>query len=227
MRSLPEHAVYGVALNFRDEWEKLAPSMHRDPYKQPPVAPILYIRPRNTWNAGGSPIRIPRDVTELKIAGTLAIVIGRTACRVPAAEALDYVRGYTVAADASIPHESYYRPAIRQRCSDRFCVIGSRVADRSVLRDPHRTEIRITINGERRCTANTADLVRPVEQLIADITEFLTLRPGDILLAGEPGNAPLVRAGDRVAVEIEGLGSLEHEILPENDVPAAEQESEA
>ncbi len=179
-------AVYGVALNFRAELERLTGQL--------PIAPVLYLRPRNTWNTSGAPIRLPSAAKELKMAGTIGVLIGS---------------GYVAVNDISIPHESYFRPAIRQRCRDGFCVIGAEVTDRVPK------EIRISINGELRCRANTADLVRPIEQLIADIGEFLTLQPGDILLIGEPPDAPLARAGDRVQVQIDGLPAIENQVVPE------------
>ncbi len=112
--------------------------------------------------------------------------------------------------DVSIPHESYYRPAIRQRCRDGFCVIG--IGDRRRHRPD---EVRTFINGELRCRASTADLVRPIDRLIEDIKEFLTLERGDILLVGEPPDAPFARAGDRVRVEIDGLPAIENQVVPE------------
>ena len=187
-------AVYGVALNFRAELEALGEQLHRDPYKKPPIAPVLYLRPRNTWNSSGAAIRLPADAKELKVAGTIGVVIGS---------------GYVVVNDISIPHKSYYRPAIRQRCRDGFCVIGSHVTGRMP------EEIRISINGELRCRASIAGLVRPIDRLIADIGEFLTLQPGDVLLVGEPPEAPLAHAGDRVRVEIDGLPPVENEVVPE------------
>jgi 5-oxopent-3-ene-1,2,5-tricarboxylate decarboxylase / 2-hydroxyhepta-2,4-diene-1,7-dioate isomerase len=193
------NAVYGVALNFRGELESLGEQLYRDPYKKPPVAPVLYLRPRNTWSTSGALIRMPADAKELKMAGTLGIVMG----------CLNHAAGYIVVNDVSIPHESYYRPPIRQRCRDGFCVIGSEIADR----EPR--EIRTFINGELRCRANIADLVRPIDQLIADITEFLTFQPGDILLIGEPPDSPLARIGDRVRVEIERLAAIENEVVAE------------
>jgi 5-oxopent-3-ene-1,2,5-tricarboxylate decarboxylase/2-hydroxyhepta-2,4-diene-1,7-dioate isomerase len=163
------------------------------------VAPVLYLRPRNTWNTNGGAIRLPADTTQLKMAGTIGIVIGRA----------NQIAGYVAVNDVSIPHESYYRPAIRQRCRDGFCVIGSEVIDRQPR------EIRISINGELRCRATTADLVRPIDRLIADITEFLALQPGDIVLIGEPPDAPLAQAGDRIRVEIDGLAAIQNEVVPE------------
>jgi len=180
------NAVYGVALNFRAELERLAPPL--------PVAPVLYLRPRNTWNKSGEPIRIPAGVSELKMAGTVGVVMGR---------ALSYV----AVNDVSIPHESYFRPAIRERCRDGFCVVGSETTHHAPA------EIRTWINDELRCRANLADLVRPIEGLIADISQFLTLQPGDILLIGEPPASPLARAGDRVRVEIDGLAPIENQVV--------------
>ncbi|HUA18628.1 MAG TPA: fumarylacetoacetate hydrolase family protein [Bryobacteraceae bacterium] len=209
------NAVYGVALNFRASREALAGQFYQDPYKKPPVAPILYVRPRNTWNVCGAAIPVPRDVEAVRMGGTLGIVIGRTACRVKTQRALDYVAGYTVVNDASIPHDSYFRPAIRERCRDGFCCVSPAMAERDALPDPNQVEVRIRVNGELRCRASTRDLVRPVETLIADITEFLTLRPGDILLTGEPHDAPVARAGDRVRVEIDGLPPLHCGVAPE------------
>jgi 5-oxopent-3-ene-1,2,5-tricarboxylate decarboxylase/2-hydroxyhepta-2,4-diene-1,7-dioate isomerase len=194
------NAVYGVALNFRAELEALGEQLHRDPYKKPPVAPVLYLRPRNTWSVSGAAIRLPADAKALKMAGTIGVMIGR---------ASNHIACYVPVIDVSIPHESYYRPAIRQRCRDGFCVIGSQSTDR------HPGEIRIWINGELRCRASTADLVRPIDRLIADISEFLTLQPGDIVLAGEPHDAPLAQAGDRVRVEMDDLPAIENEVIAE------------
>jgi 5-oxopent-3-ene-1,2,5-tricarboxylate decarboxylase/2-hydroxyhepta-2,4-diene-1,7-dioate isomerase len=194
------NAVYGVALNFRGELESLGEQLHRDPYKKPPIAPVLYLRPRNTWNSGGSVIRLPADAKALKMAGTIGVLIGRGA---------NHIAGYLAINDVSIPHASYYRPAIRQRCRDGFCVIGSEITDRIP------SEIRIWINGELRSRASTADLVRPIDRLIADISEFLSLQSGDIVLIGEPHNAPLAQAGDRVRVEIDGPPALENEVVAE------------
>lgn len=160
---------------------------------------MLYLRPRNTWSVPGAVISLPSDTKALKMAGTIGIVMGR----------MNHIAGYLAVNDVSVPHASYYRPAIRQRCRDGFCVIGSETTE-----DPP-DEIRISINGELRLCASMRDLVRPIHRLIADISEFLTLEPGDIVLAGEPYNAPLARAGDRVSVQVEGLPAIENHVVPE------------
>jgi 5-oxopent-3-ene-1,2,5-tricarboxylate decarboxylase/2-hydroxyhepta-2,4-diene-1,7-dioate isomerase len=141
---------------------------------------------------------MPADAKALKMAGTIGVAIGRTP---------NQIAGYLAINDVSIPHSSYYRPAIRQRCRDGYCVIGSEITARMP------NEIRIWINGEMRCRASTADLVRPIDRLIADISEFLSLQPGDIVLIGEPHDAPLAQAGDKVRVEMDGLPALENQVV--------------
>ena len=123
-------------MNFRAELEALGERLNRDPYKKPPVAPVLYLRPRNTWSASGAAILLPIGEDALKMAGTVGVVIGRPLT-------------YVAVNDVSIPHESYFRPAIRQRCRDGFCVIGAEATDHAPA------EIRIFINGELRCRARS------------------------------------------------------------------------
>lgn len=191
--------VYGVALNFKAALAALGEAVYRDPYKNPPVAPILYMKPANTWISGGTAIPCPREVPQLRMGGTLGVVIGG---------------GFRIVNDVSIPHSSYYRPAIREQCRDGFCSLGP-VVDHSALANPNATEIRIFVNGDLRAVNTTANLVRGVEKLLADIHEFMTLHEDDVLLVGEPENAPLARPGDRVRVEIEGLGGLENPVESE------------
>jgi 5-oxopent-3-ene-1,2,5-tricarboxylate decarboxylase/2-hydroxyhepta-2,4-diene-1,7-dioate isomerase len=209
----PENAVYGVALNFSAEWERWQSRMRSEPYRQPPAAPVLYLKPRNTWIGNGEGIPMPPDIDRIKVSGTLGVVVGRTACRVTANDALSYVAGYTIVNDVSVPHDSYYRPALRERCRDGFCAISPAMASPGLLPNPNQVEIKMSVNGQACAAASTASLVRPVERLIADVTGFLTLAPGDVLLVGELPDAPLVSAGDRVRVEIEGLAPLENPVV--------------
>jgi 5-oxopent-3-ene-1,2,5-tricarboxylate decarboxylase/2-hydroxyhepta-2,4-diene-1,7-dioate isomerase len=146
--------------------------------------------------------------------GTLGVVIGTRTRRVREADALRHVGSYVVVNDVSIPHQSYFRPAIRQRCRDTFCVIGSAVA-RDSAPSVECLEIRIKVNDELRCVSNTADLVRGVARLVSDISDFITLSPGDTVLVGEPEDAPLAGVGDQVRVEIDGIGAIENSILSE------------
>src|SRR5439155_26173363 len=116
--------VYGTALNFRGALAALGDAVNAAPYNVPPKAPVLYIKPANTWIGYGAPIPLPSDIAAVQIGATLGIVIGRAACRVPAGRALDFVAGYTIVNDVSVPHDSVYRPAVRHQCRDGFCPMG-------------------------------------------------------------------------------------------------------
>jgi 5-oxopent-3-ene-1,2,5-tricarboxylate decarboxylase / 2-hydroxyhepta-2,4-diene-1,7-dioate isomerase len=210
--------LYGVLLNYKGALAALGEAVHKPPYKAPPKAPVLYIKPANTWIGDGAPIPVPSDVDALQMGAALGVVIGRTACRVSVEAALDYVAGYTVVNDVSVSHDSYYRPSIRLKCRDGFCPISSVIVDRTRVADPDALAVRVFVDGALRQQNTTANLIRSTARLIADITEFMTLSAGDVLLTGVPENAPLARAGQRVAIEIEGVGRLENPLIAEGNV---------
>jgi len=209
--------IYGTLLNFRGELDALGEAMHAPPYQKPPKAPVLYMKPANTVIGNGMAIPVPDGVDTLQAGAALGIVIGRAACRIRPEQALDYVAGYTIVNDVSIPHASYYRPAIKEKCRDGFCPVGPWVIAREAVQDPGRLRIRVYVNGELKQENTTANLVRGVPQLLADVTEFMTLHPGDVLLAGVPENAPLIRPGDEVRIEIEHVGVLANPVRREQD----------
>ena len=208
--------VYGVLLNYKGALAALGDAVHKPPYKAPPKAPVLYIKPANTRIGPGAPIPVPEDVDALQMGPALGVVIGRTACRVSPGSALDYVAGYTIVNDVSVPHETFYRPSIRFKCRDGFCPIGPRVVDRAQVPDPDALGVRVFVDGALRQENTTANLIRSTARLIADITEFMTLSAGDVLMTGVPENAPLARVGQRVAIEIEGVGRLENPLAAES-----------
>ncbi len=210
----PTHGtVYGTLLNQRDALAALGAQVHAAPYKAPPKAPVLYIKPRNTVVGHRVSVQVPHDAPELEIGATLGIVIGATATRVAAAQALEHVAGYTVVDDISVPHASYYRPSMRFKCRDGFCPIGPAVVARHLVADPDALEIVVSIDGRAVQRSSTAGLVRPVAQLIADVTEFMTLFPGDVLMVGVAAGAPRARAGQTVRIDIPGVGSLETSLV--------------
>lgn len=212
-RPPPIGTVYGTLLNHRAALAALSDAVHQPPYKAPPKAPILYIKPRNTFSAHRRAIVVPAGVDELEIGATVGVVIGRTACRVSADEAMDCVAGYTIANDVSVPHPDYYRPSIRYKCRDAFLPIGPWVLAARHVPRPDALVIRVAIDGEPRLHATLSDLVRPIATLLADVTEFMTLAPGDVLLVGVPAGAPRARAGQHVAITVEGVGTLENTVV--------------
>jgi 5-oxopent-3-ene-1,2,5-tricarboxylate decarboxylase/2-hydroxyhepta-2,4-diene-1,7-dioate isomerase len=201
-------AVYGTLLNHRSALAALGDAVSRPPYGAPPDAPVLYIKPRNTLGKSGSVVMIPAGTSELEVGACLGLVIGRTACRVSEPQALDYVAGYLIVADVSIPHSSYYRPSIRFKARDGYCPLGPAVTARAAVANPDTLTLRTHLDGALVQTASTADLIRPAGRLLADVTEFMTLAPGDVLALGAAAPAPRVRSGQTVTIDIDGLGSL-------------------
>lgn len=201
--------VYGVLLNHTDALAALGDQVNGPPYKAPPRAPVLYIKPRNTLAGHRQAVVVPDDAPELEVGATLGVVIGRTACRVSEARAMASVAGYTVVNDLSIPHGSYYRPSLRFKCRDGFCPVGPAVVAKKFVPDPNLLSVTVAVDGEVVQRVRTDGLVRPVARLIADVTEFMTLYPGDVLMVGVAAGAPRARAGQRVEVTIEHVGRLE------------------
>ena len=212
--SAPWGTVYGTLLNHRDALEALGAAVHEPPYKAPPKAPVLYIKPRNTWVGDGDAVIVPVGVAELEIGATLGLVIGRTACRVREGDALACVAGYVIVNDVSVPHASYYRPSLRFKACDTFCPIGPMVA-RDAVGSPDALQISVAIDGTTVHRASTAGLIRPAARLLAEVSEFMTLAVGDVLSVGVAAGAPRARAGQRVSIAIEGLGRLENPLVAE------------
>jgi len=173
---------------------------------------VLFIKTPNTLNRDGGHLAQPRG-ERLQPGPTLAVVIGRDASRVKAADALAHIAGYMIGNEFSLPEDSYYRPAVKAKCRDGFCALGAPVA----VADVQQLGIRLLVNGQVRQSGNTADWVRPLPQLIEQITEFMTLHKGDVLLTGSPPGRVDVVPGDTVVVEIDGLGQLTNFIVAEED----------
>lgn len=196
---LPTGTVYGTLLNFRREHALWAPRMHEAPYKAPPQAPVLYIKTSNTFTPSGREIVLPRGVAEVDVSPTLGLVAGEGGA----------VAGCALFNDVSIPHESYYRPAIRYRCVDGFLGVGPRVqplADLAVLSG---WQLTLRIDGVIRQTVALADLVRDAARLWQDVSAFQTMPPGDVLMLGTDclpdGTRPRARAGNAVEVGVTGV----------------------
>jgi 5-oxopent-3-ene-1,2,5-tricarboxylate decarboxylase/2-hydroxyhepta-2,4-diene-1,7-dioate isomerase len=103
---------------------------------------------------------------------------------------------------------------MKQKCRDGFCPIGPFV-DAAAIGSPDALEIRAYVNGELRLRASTATLRRKVARLIAEVSEFMSLAPGDLLLVGLPHGVPRARVGDVVAVEIDRIGRIENPLIAE------------
>ena len=201
-------SVYGVILNDHGSLAALGSSLHEAPYKASPKAPVMYVKPRNTHVPYGAVITVPDGVDTLEIGATLGVVFDRATARCSLENALDGVRGYRVVADLSIPHSSFFRPAIREKCFDDSCVLGALIP-RDALNNPDMLEVETFVNGTLEHSWTLETLIRSVRQLIVDVSEFITLNANDVLLVGVPIGAARAKRGDVFAVEIPGMSRLE------------------
>jgi 5-oxopent-3-ene-1,2,5-tricarboxylate decarboxylase / 2-hydroxyhepta-2,4-diene-1,7-dioate isomerase len=200
--------VYGALLNHAAQLAALGDAMHQPPHKAPPQAPVLEIKPRHMLAADGAVVRVPAGMAALQVSASLGIVIGTAACRVPVERALAHVAGYLIVGDISAPLPNHYRPGARFKARDGFCPLGARVVPAANVRDPDALTGRAEVDGVGVHEFTTGDRVRGVAQLIADVSEFMTLQAGDVLALGIAHGAPLVEAGRTVVLIIDGVGSL-------------------
>ncbi|MBP5102089.1 fumarylacetoacetate hydrolase family protein [Pseudomonas protegens] len=217
-RALNDHAggtLFGVALNYQGLLQSHLQSFTQPPYQKPPVKPVLFIKTPNTRNSHEAPVVFPQGVERLQPGPALGVVIGKRASRVRLEDALEHVAGYTIINEFSLPEDSYYRPAVKAKCRDGFCALGPELVPAAEVPDPHALSLELWVNGERVQHNSTANLVRSIPQLIAEISEFMTLHPGDVLITGTPEGRVDVRPGDRVEVQISGLGRLANTIVAE------------
>ncbi|GAB4040050.1 MAG: fumarylacetoacetate hydrolase family protein [Rubrivivax sp.] len=201
--------VLGVLMNHRPALAALGDAVRQPPYKAPPQAPVLYLKPRNTWVASGGVVPVPPDAPELELGACLAAVIGRPARGVAAAEARHHIAGWLLVADVCVPHAVYYRPSLRWRVRDGFCPLGPEVVPRAAVAAPEDLTIAVEVDGVPVHEAPCGDRLRDIATLIADVSAFMTLHAGDLLMLGTAHGAPRVRAGQRVRLSAPGLVPLE------------------
>ena len=200
--------VYGVVLNDHASVRKIGDALAAAPYKGAPKAPAMYIKPANTRVAESVTVNLPKGAKNVEVGATIGLVMGRAAARLTRANALDAVAGIVLAGDLSLPHDSYYRPAIREKCFDGALPIGSV----KPLVDLSNLVITTEIDGKVVEQRSLADLVRDPAQLLVDVTEFMTLSQGDVLLLGVSYMAPQAAAGSQVKISAEGVGSIQFSI---------------
>lgn len=190
--------IYGIILNDQQELARLAPEFSEKPYLAPPGAPVVFMKPATTLACGVVAL-MPHE--QVNASATLALLIERDTTGVTVAEAFDCVGASALAIDLCYPQVNYYRPAVAQRNADNFLIMGD--WGWPVIPDT----ITTLVDGAETHSWSLDRLLRPVPQLIADISAFLTLRAGDVLLVGLPGDAPKVQAGCQLRAEAPGLAA--------------------
>ena len=200
----PQGTVYGSLLNFQAELAAMGEQVHAAPYQAPPVAPVLYVKTANTWSANGSVIVLPPGASQLEVGATIAMVIGAPVFDADTSRAQSSVAGYVLANDLCVPHASFYRPPVKARCADGLLGVGPQRVPAALAGDPAQWVIEVRINGALRQSVDFAGLLRNAATLLADVSAFMTLQPGDWLLLGCAGGRPLVAAGDTVEIRVAG-----------------------
>jgi 5-oxopent-3-ene-1,2,5-tricarboxylate decarboxylase / 2-hydroxyhepta-2,4-diene-1,7-dioate isomerase len=181
---------------------------------QLPRTPSYFMKPPSSLSAHREPVVRPKGCRFLNYEGEIAVVIGRRCHGASVDDALDYVRGYTVANDWGV-HDFRHADRgsmLRVKGQDGFCPLGPALVDAADV-DPDDLTIRTFVNGECVQEGNTGtDLMFSFAYQVADVSRLVTLEPGDVLLTGTPANSRPVEPGDVVAVEVDGIGRLENTV---------------
>jgi 2-keto-4-pentenoate hydratase/2-oxohepta-3-ene-1,7-dioic acid hydratase in catechol pathway len=199
--------IIGVGVNYR---------AHAEEMKKPlPEEPLFFFKPSTALIGPGEPIVRPRGWQRVDFEGELGVVIGKTCRRVALADAMAVVGGYTVVNDVTVRDLQVKDGQwARAKGFDSFCPVGPRVVPASAV-DPRNLRLVTRVNAEVRQDSTTADMIFDVAAIIVAASRFCTLEAGDLITTGTPqGVGPLV-AGDRVAIEIEGIGILENPVVDE------------
>ena len=168
----------------------------------------------------GEAIRLPYTDKRTDHEGELGVVIGRTASRVSAAEALDHVFGYAPVLDITVRSGE---DRSTRKSFDTFTPFGPWVTTADEVPDPGALELRCWVDSELRQETSTAELIYGVAELIAYTSHVMTLFPGDVIASGPPAGVGPIAAGQTVAVEISGLGRLEVPVSDEGAIAYAER----
>lgn len=171
-----------------------------------PDEPLLFLKPSTAVIGPGDPIPLPPVSRRVDFEGELAVVIGRIARHVAAEDASKYILGYTCGNDVTLRDlQRVDDQWARAKGFDGSCPLGPWIETEL---DPNDTKIETRLNGEVRQSGRTADMVYGVAALVAYITEFMTMLPGDVIMTVTPEGVGKLSPGDRVEVEIEGVGTL-------------------
>ncbi|SEG53470.1 fumarylacetoacetate hydrolase family protein [Vibrio hangzhouensis] len=216
MKEKLQGKVVCVALNDSQQLDNLTSIFEQAPYKAPPTEPVLYFKPHNTWNQDNRAIQWPGKQNALVVGASLAVIIGKTCCRVTQEEALDYVEGFALLHDFSLPETSYYRPDIKGKCLDNSLTLSApvQVSDLNNYKD---LELVTAVNGSAKRYFPLSRLSRGTEQLLEKISHIMTLDKGDIIAIGFAGERVELQPYDKIT------STLGNALRLENIVSGGEQ----
>lgn len=204
---LPRSKVVAIGKNYRAHADEMGGEV--------PKEPLVFLKPNTSVIGPGEPIFHPKQSTNVHFEGELAVVIGRICRNLRPEDASQVIHGWTVANDVTARDlQAKDGQWARAKGFDTFCPLGPWI---ETDLDATNLRLRTTLNGEVKQDASTSDMVFGVPELLAHITSFMTLLPGDVVLTGTPEGVGQMRVGDHVAVTIEGIGTLANPVVSEEE----------
>ena len=192
-----------VGLNYADHADERN--------KEVPDRPLLFLKTPNTVSSHGATVTVPAGKERIDHEAELGVVIGEQARHVDATDAMDYVEGFTIVDDVSNrDDQDEEQNWVRGKSFDGAAPMGPVVVDPEDVPDDASIELRV--NGEVRQSSTIDQFIFSVPELIEEITTYMTLEPGDVVITGTPSGVAPLSDGDHVEVEIEGIGVLEHDV---------------
>ncbi|HEY5821095.1 MAG TPA: fumarylacetoacetate hydrolase family protein [Propionibacteriaceae bacterium] len=174
-----------------------------------PSTPLVFFKPNTSVIGPGDQIIYPSVTESLGFEGELAVVISRICKEVPLERVSDVIFGYTIANDVTARDlQKSDGQWARAKGYDTFCPLGPWITTHQSLEEVSDLRIRTTLDGELRQDGTTADMVLSVAEMIVYISSFTTLLPGDVILTGTPEGVGLMKPGQDISIEIEGIGTL-------------------
>ena len=189
-----------------------------------PPEPVIFMKATSAICGPNDPIVIPKGSQKTDWEVELAVVIGRKARHVAKSEAMGHVAGFAITNDVSERDFQIERQGqwTKGKSSDNFAQIGPWLVTPDEIEDPQNLKMWLRVNGKTMQNGSTATMVYGVEHLVSYLSDFMTLYPGDIISTGTPPGVGLgqkppryLKAGDRVELSIEGLGSQQQEVVNE------------
>ena len=213
-----------MGANYADHMAKDAPSLSAK--KKEDSIPVLFFKPPTTTLVGcGKSVRYPAQSDKFDWEGELGAVIGKRARRVSVDEALDYVAGYAVGIDLSARDWQFHPKHLVKfdlfggKGFDDSCPFGPKITPARFVQH-NRLSLKLWVNGDLKQNSNTSNMIWSLAEQISAMSDHVTLEPGDVILTGTPagvglGSNTFLHVGDKVEAEIEGLGRLSVEIVPD------------
>ena len=208
--------ILGIGLNYSDHAEETG--------REPPAVQTWFVKQATAANAPYGTVEMPKVSSKLDYEAELVVVIGKHGRHVPVARAMEIVAGFCCGNDCSVRDWQRATPTMNMgKGFDTHAPFGPWIVSPDELGPIDELGVRSFINGEQRQNGRAGDMIFDVAQQIAHLSAAFTLEPGDVLFTGTPAGVgaafdppKFVEIGDRVRIEIDGIGHIEHEIVEES-----------